>query len=216
MEERNISITLEKAQEWYNSGNESLREVALQAFNEEELKFNFRNIRSLEDACKVLDLNYREIVLTADNIEKISKVSAAMFKLNIIKKALNFGQELSFISFIKEPKFHYCYPFNPIVSMDSTYFDTEIEAGRIKIVGKCIVGNKIHWILGDSEITSLACFSGLGAYSPKTKVSLTPSNIGFLGCANEEIAKHFSLYFGVLITEAKYGDLKDFEIIRTF
>ena len=30
-------FTLEKAREWYNSDNESLKELALQAFNEEEL-----------------------------------------------------------------------------------------------------------------------------------------------------------------------------------
>lgn len=41
MEERNITVTLDKAREWYNSGNESLKEIALQAFSENELKFNF-------------------------------------------------------------------------------------------------------------------------------------------------------------------------------
>lgn len=35
--ERNITITLEKAIEWYNGNNESLKELALQAFNKEEL-----------------------------------------------------------------------------------------------------------------------------------------------------------------------------------
>ena len=30
----------------------------------------------------------------------------------------------------------------------------------------------------------------------------------------KEIAEHFSRYFGTLITEAKYGDLKGFEIIN--
>lgn len=35
--ERNIKLTLEKAQEWYNIGGE-LKEIALQAFNESELK----------------------------------------------------------------------------------------------------------------------------------------------------------------------------------
>lgn len=39
------------------------------------------------------------------------------------------------------------------------------------------------------------------------------ANIGFLGCANEEIAQHLGKYFGMLITEAKYGDMVDFEII---
>lgn len=35
--ERNIKITLEKAKEWYNSNNESLKDIALQAFSEKEL-----------------------------------------------------------------------------------------------------------------------------------------------------------------------------------
>ena len=35
--ERSIKVSLEKARGWYNSGNESLREVALQAFKEDEL-----------------------------------------------------------------------------------------------------------------------------------------------------------------------------------
>lgn len=35
-EERNITLTLKKAKEWYNKGGE-LREIALQAFNEQEL-----------------------------------------------------------------------------------------------------------------------------------------------------------------------------------
>ena len=38
---------------------------------------------------------------------------------------------------------------------------------------------------------------------------------GFLGCATEEIAQHFGKYFGILITEAKYGDLPNFEIISS-
>ena len=37
-EERNITLTLDKAREWYNKGSE-LREVALQAFTEEDLKY---------------------------------------------------------------------------------------------------------------------------------------------------------------------------------
>ena len=66
MEERNITVTLDKAREWYNSGNESLKEIALQAFSENELKFNFRSIKSLRDACKALDLKYSDVVLSIE------------------------------------------------------------------------------------------------------------------------------------------------------
>ena len=214
MIKRNVSITLEKAQEWYNSGNESLKEIALQAFNESELKFDFRSIKSLCDACNVLGLNYSEILSELCYINKISKASAAMFKLNIIKKALNLGKELSFT---KNPEDSYiCYPFNPIIRRDSIYYSDEIEEGKIKIVGKFKVEGETYLILGDSAIANLICTSGLSAFNSKNGSSQAFSNIAFLGCASREIAEHFSRYFGTLITEAKYGDLKGFEIIRIF
>lgn len=88
MIKRNVSITLEKAQEWYNSGNDSLKEIALQAFNENELKFDFRKIKSLSDACSVLGLDYNVILSETCYMKRISRASAAMFNLNIIKKHL--------------------------------------------------------------------------------------------------------------------------------
>ena len=45
-------------------------------------------------------------------------------------------------------------------------------------------------------------------------VASANSYIGFLGCASQEIAQHFGKYFGMLITEAKYADMLDFEIIE--
>ena len=214
MIKRNVSITLEKAQEWYNSGNESLKEIALQAFNESELKFDFRKIKSLSDACSVLGLDYNVILSETCYMKRISRASAAMFNLNIIKKALNLGKELSFT---KNPEDSYiCYPFNPIIRRDSIYYSDELKDGKIKIVGKFKVEGEIYLILGDSAISSLTCSSGLGAFNPKNGSCQAFSNIGFLGCASREIAEHFSGYFGTLITEAKYGDLKGFEIIRIF
>ena len=214
MIKRNVSITLEKAQEWYNSGNDSLKEIALQAFNESELKFDFRKIKSLCDACNVLGLNYNEVLSELCYIKKISKASAAMFNLNIIKKALNLGKELSFT---KNPEDSYiCYPFNPIIRRDSIYYSDELKDGKIKIVGKFKVEGETYLILGDSAIANLTCTSGLSAFNSKNGSSQAFSNIAFLGCASKEIAEHFSKYFGTLITEAKYGDLKGFEIIRIF
>lgn len=214
MIKRNVSITLEKAQEWYNSGNDSLKEIALQAFNENELKFDFRNIKSLSDACSVLGLNYSEILSETCYMKRISRASAAMFNLNIIKKALNLGQELSFT---KNPEDSYIYyPFNPIIRRDSIYYSDELKDGKIKIVGKFKVEGEIYLILGDSAIAGVTCFSGLSAFNPKNGSSQAFSNIAFLGCASREIAEHFSRYFGTFITEAKYGDLKGFEIIQIF
>lgn len=214
MIKRNVSITLEKAQEWYNSGDDSLKEIALQAFNENELKFDFRKIKSLSDACSVLGLDYNAILSKSCCMKIISKASAAMFNLNIIKKALNLGKELSFT---KNPEDSYiCYPFNPIIRRDSIYYSDELKDGQIKIVGKFKVEGETYLILGDSAIANLTCTSGLSAFNSKNGSSQAFSNTAFLGCASREIAEHFSRYFGTLITEAKYGDLKGFEIIRIF
>ena len=93
MEKRNIEITLETAKEWYNS-NLILRDVALQAFSEEELKYSFKNIKTFEDAIKVLEYDKVAINNTIRDINCYSKAFTAMFKLNIVRKALNLGQDL--------------------------------------------------------------------------------------------------------------------------
>ena len=55
MKERNITVTLNKAKEWFNSGNATLKEIALQAFSKEELTtFDFTKIKTFEDALTAL------------------------------------------------------------------------------------------------------------------------------------------------------------------
>ena len=49
METRNISVTLEQAIKWYNSGNATLRELALNAYTKEELELNYSLIDSKVD-----------------------------------------------------------------------------------------------------------------------------------------------------------------------
>lgn len=52
METRNISITLEQAIEWYNSGNATLRTLALNAYTSDELELNYDLIASrVDQAC---------------------------------------------------------------------------------------------------------------------------------------------------------------------
>lgn len=46
METRNISITLKQAIEWYNSGNATLRTLALNAYTSDELELNYNLIES--------------------------------------------------------------------------------------------------------------------------------------------------------------------------
>ena len=95
MKERNITVTLEKAIEWYNSDNATLKEIALQAFDKEELTaFDFTSIKTFEDAYNTLSIDRKAANYLVRVMDGISKASVAMFKLNIIRKALNLGQDL--------------------------------------------------------------------------------------------------------------------------
>lgn len=49
MKKRNISITLEQAMEWYNSGIATLRTLALSAYTSDELELNYSLIESKVD-----------------------------------------------------------------------------------------------------------------------------------------------------------------------
>lgn len=211
MEERNITITLEKAKEWYNSGNTSLKEVALQAFSRDELLYNYRNIKSLSDAYEVLGFDYVGITAMALSIAGFSKSSAAMFKLNIIRKALNLGQDLHLTKDPENSRIYY--PYNPFVTKSSTFHKSEINSGKMEVIGKIKSEGEEYNVLGGNAFNG-GGFAGLGRFSSHLGVGLANANLGFLGCANKEIAQHLGKYFGMLITEAKYGDMADFEIVE--
>lgn len=211
-ETRNITVTLEKAKEWYNSRNESLKEIALQAFNKDELVCNFKNIKTFKDACDALNHDYIAANITARNIAVFSRASAAMFKLNIVRKALNLGQNLHLV---KNPKDSYIYfPTNPFVTKSSTYYKSEINSGKMEVIGKIkSEGEEYNVLGGRTNDGNYGDFAGLGGFDSYDGVG-NAATIGFLGCASKEIAIHFGKYFGMLITEAKYGDLEDFVIIK--
>ena len=209
MKERNITISLEKAVEWYNSGNDSLKEVALQAFSRDELLYNYRNIKSLSDACEVLGFDYVGIRTTALSIAKISKSSAAMFQLNIIRKALNLGQDLHLTKNPEDSCIYY--PYNPFASESSTFYENELNLGKVEVIGKVKSEGTLYNVLGGGVGCSRG--SGLVDFRSADGVGVADANIGFLGCASKKIAQHLGKYFGMLITEAKYGDMVDFEII---
>ena len=212
MKERNITVTLNKAKEWFNSGNATLKEIALQAFSKDELTYNFKDIKTLENACEALGLDYSIISIVTKDIATFSKASAAMFKLNIIRKALNLGQDLHLT---KDPEGSYIYyPYNPFVTKSSTYYKSEINSGKMKVIGKIKSEGEEYNVLGG--FTNVGGLAGLGGFDSHSGVGAASASVGFLGCANKEIAQHLGKYFGMLITEAKYGDIVDFEIISGY
>ena len=209
MEERNITITIDKAKEWYHSGNNALKEVALQAFDENKLITNFKNITTFRKACDALNINYNTVSIIINRIIKFSKASTAMFKLNIIRKALNLGQDLHLTKYPKDSYIYY--PYNPFVTKSSTYCKSEINSGKMEVIGKIKSEGEEYNILDGYAFVGGV---GLGIFHSGYGVGRAYADVGFLGCANKEIAQHLGKYFGMLITEAKYGDMEDFKIIE--
>ena len=214
MEERTITVPLNKAKEWFNSGNATLKEIALQAFSKEELnRFDFTKIKTFEDALTAL--GYKEstkvyIRNTINDISMYSRASAAMTKLNIIRKALNIGQDLHLTK--NSENSHIYYPYNPFITKSSTYYESEIISGKMGVLGKVKNEGKEYNIL--DGLAYSGSVAGLGRFDSNSGVGYADANFGFLGCVTKEIAEHFGKYFGMLITIAKYGDIVDFEVIE--
>lgn len=204
-----ITITLDQARSWFMSGNEELRELALQAFGKDALVGNFRDITTFEKACEILGYNYDLTISAAENITYYSKSSAAMFKLAIIRRALNLYQEMHFA---KNPK-NSClyYPYNLLVNTPE-YLKEEVNSGLYRIIGKVEIEGVIYNVL--SGLVSYYINAGLGCFNYQTGVCNCRADISLFGCATKDIAEHFGNYFGMLLTEAKYAD-GDFKIIES-
>lgn len=210
--ENNCFISVQQARIMYNSGNEALKEIACSIYTEKELVVDYKKITNFRKACDALYLNYDEIKEKADAIYNISKSSAAMFKLNIIRKALNLGQDLHLT---KDPENSYIYyPYNPFVTKSSTYYKSEINSGKMKVIGKIKSEGEKYNVLGGGAIHGGS--AGLSRFYSYSGVGNAFADVGFLGCANKGIAQHLGKYFGMLITEAKYGSIiNDFEIVES-
>lgn len=212
MKERNVTVTLDKAKEWFNSGNATLREVALQAFDKTELMSNFTDIKTFRDACIALKFGYSEMLSIVNTTKQVSRASAAMFKLNIVRKALNLGHDLSLTRGPRDSYVHY--PYNPLITNSSTFYDNDISLGNMELIGKIKSEGKEYKVLGSTAVDG--GYVGLGVFYPGDGVAYADARVGFFGCATKEIAEHFGKYFGMLITEAKYADvIEDFEIIES-
>ena len=209
MEERNITISLAQAKEWFNSENKQLKELALQVFDISELASDFRCITTFKKACEVLGYDYDHMV----DIDKtlISRSTSAMFRLNIIRRALNFGQDMQLAK--NPPKSYIYHPFNPFVVKTKDY-EKELNPDIVEIIGEIRTGGVSYYVL--NSVAYFNGIDGLGNFNYSTGSGRAISDSGFLGCASREIANHFGKYFGMLITVAKYADIiKDFEVIES-
>lgn len=84
----------------------------------------------------------------------------------------------------------------------------------MEVIGKIKSEGEEYNVLGGGARSGAG--AGLGYLDSGDGVGGAWADLGFLGCANKEIAQHLGKYFGMLITTAKYADIiKDFEVIES-
>lgn len=196
MESRNIELTLEKAREWYNSGSADLKEVALQAYTEEELTTpEWKNIKTFEDACRVLRIYDRTVHLYLGGSTDTAYYHHmdAVNKLDIIRKALNGDWKPSIV------EGHIYYPHIRIYPAGQKAKEIERILGW-KLSKSFIANGKKYTIVGSTRLIGLNGLTNWGlGYG-----EILP-NLGLLGCKSKEIVEHMLCYFSKEIFEAIYA-----------
>ena len=205
MKTRNISLTIEKAsltiekaKEFYNSGNAALMEVALQAYTKEELTIpKFENIKTFEDACKYLGLNMDFVNFALCNMENIEggfgKHLTAIYKIDIIRKALNGDWKPSLV----EGRVYY--PFVEFYLANKVKEAT--NSNRWKLDPSFMADGEKYTLIGGGYY----CVGAPGVGNFLDGDGYVNANAGLLGCKSEEIARHMSKYFMKEIFEAVYA-----------
>lgn len=200
MESRNIALTLEKAREWYNSGSADLKEVALQAYKEEELEIPYwESIKTFEDAYSTIGMSYArmiEHIRTLDylgTVNNLQKHLIAVYKLDIIRKALNKDWE---------PKMTKDDIYYPYIRIYPTGKEDIKTIGTIdkKISGTFKVNDATFSLVGGDY-----SFHKYGLSTFDYASGNISANLGLLGCKNSEIARHMSKYFAKEIFDACYA-----------
>ena len=205
MKTRNISLTIEKAsltiekaKEFYNSGNAALMEVALQAYTKEELTITeWQNIKTFEDACKYLGLNMDFVNFALCNMENIEggfgKHLTAIYKMDIIRKALNGDWKPSLV----EGRVYY--PFVEFYLANKVKEAT--NSNGCKLGPSFMADGEKYTLIGGGYY----CVGAPGVGNFLDGDGYVNANAGLLGCKSEEIARHMSKYFMKEIFEAVYA-----------
>lgn len=197
METRNVTLTLEKAKEFYNSGNAALKEVALQAFTKEELTTpKYTDIKTFEDACKALGMDIDKVECDLTNLiyleGGLGEHLTAIYKLDIIRKALN-GAD-----------------WKPKMAEGNIYYgwvkfykkSSNIPYDK-KTIGNFIADGQKYILVGGFQ--NYRYYDGLGAFVSGYVYGNLNANLGLLCCKSKEIAQYMSEQFGKIIFDACYA-----------
>ena len=199
METRNVTLTLQKAKEFYNSGNAALKEVALQAFTKEELTNpKYTDIKTFEDACLAIGMDINKVARNLNSLtclgDGLGEHLRAVYKLDIIRKALNGNWKISLVQGSVYYPYVRAYPAGQrareAASSNNWKLGESFKAD----------GHKYTLVGG-----SCSCYDSYGLASLCLGYGVVQPYLGLLGCKSREIAEHMSRYFSKEIFEATYA-----------
>lgn len=197
MESRTIELTLRKAKDWYNSHSAELREIALQAYTEDELKtFDFTDIQTVYDALKSLGMSYdTQVDILVNNYKCASPYLLAIYKLHIIRRALNRNWKVD----ITKEIHIYCPRIRIYTSKEAKRV---ADANDWKLGSTFSVKGREYTIVGgDVYKHYVPGFDSISTFSSINDIE----RIMLLGCENKEIAEHMSRYFSKEIFDVIYS-----------
>ena len=197
-EKRNVAITLETAKEWYKAGGD-LRQVALQAFNEKELKpASYKNIKSIDDAIKALNLCPIDVQVTIDSLKDIDAQLAYQLILKLILKAVN-GEDWC----ANQQDTVYVPWLYSYASKEEAINWVKGDIENRKYIGEYFANDKTRYLAGGDFYSSDSIFSPrYSGYSGRFGLGAYVAGVSLLGCKSAEIATHVSKYFGNIIMNA--------------
>ena len=196
MEKRNVEITLDTAKKWYYGDDESLKEVALQAFTKDELEEkHWKRITTIKDAVDYLIKKgmCKNLITEYVNLYSHQPYIAKVLEYQIVVAALTNNEERHLTTGDRWfPIVQFCRPQDRKNCWGNVYI------GTIKSEGK------IYDVVGGNAPYSGS--TGLGSFYSPAGVSNSGSYLGFRSVsASREIAEHISKYFGKLLFEVHYG-----------
>lgn len=146
-------------------------------------------IKDFETACLVLGISN----VIPDEIQA-NKQLCAMYKMQIVLKAVNRGHTFNLISG------EVWHPYVRFIGKSDV--DRIISRNESRVLD-FNYENRIFTLVGGSA--SNGAYVGLSYFYPHTSVGASFATIGFFACHNEQIAHHVSKYFAALVFDCCFA-----------
>jgi hypothetical protein len=199
-----LDITLEEAKRFDKSDNKLLKRIAETAYTRSELdEPEWKNIKTFEDACNVLGIDSSFELNGAVTKYDFRKHLIALYKLDIIRQALNKDYKPSLVHGVV---------YYPCIRFYKSYNNAEnaVKSNDWEFCGKVEIKDTSYYLVsGDYN----ECNDGLGDfYYCNLGYGVVFASPGLLCCESIEIVQHMSKYFAKEIFDALYANnIKDYK-----